>query len=80
MVTLADIMKIKKLGSNHILYLICILKIPFFVSLKIEQQLEYLPFTERTVFRVREDLLYHGVLKKSGQHDFIVIWDNIKKL
>jgi len=80
MVTLFDIIKTTKFGPTHKIYLICIIKIPFFLSFKLEKQREYLSLSVRTIYRIREDFVELNIIKKRGQSDFTIDWVLLKKL
>jgi hypothetical protein len=80
MITINDILRSKKFSANHRLYLIAGLKIPFFICFPIEKQAEFCGISERSVHRVREDLLYYKIIKKIDIKTFIFDFERLSDL
>jgi hypothetical protein len=80
MMNIIDILKSKKFTANHRLYLIAGLKIPFFISFPIEKQADLCGISERSIHRIREDLLYFKIIKKLDIKTFIFDFERLENL
>lgn len=79
MITIYNILKSKKFTPAHKTYLIAAIKIPFFLSYKVNKQSELISQSDRTIFRIREDLVYYKILSKFDRSSFIIDYKILKE-
>lgn len=80
MITIYDVLKSEKFTPTHKIYLIASIKIPFFISFTINKQSKLISQSERTLFRIREDLIYYGVLSKFDKSSYVINYKKLKEI
>lgn len=59
---LTDILKSKKIDNNHKIFIIASIRIPFFLSFTKNKQSDLIGISNRSVYRIEEDLTYLKII------------------